>query len=145
MFVGTSGGSVHFSVGRRKDATGNDTDLGVNIVAGYNSGIQQQCLPKPTLGSAYPASPMNAVQCLCPPSGTASYSGDTGIFPVFVNLGAPENPDMGACIFCSGDFASASLVEVAMYGKTFRFITGGGNLNPTTNGNSLARVAMRYE
>lgn len=141
----TSNVGMTCAVGRRKDSAGNDLDYGVNITAAWLTGRSQQYLPKPSLGSAYPSAAMTSLQSLCPPSGTGSYNGDTGAFPVFFNLGAPENPDMGLCIYCVGDYATGAVVPVTMYGQTYNFITMGAGISPTANGNGNARVAVRYQ
>lgn len=118
-----AGGGV--SIERLRDATGNPlaTGLQISIESRGTGGKTAQVLFPPAFGFAYPATAL-AWTAAIPNSGTASYGGSIGLFPVLANLGFPSNPGIGLLSYFQTDSPTpGAIIPVSLYGVTRNYMT----------------------
>ena len=136
--------SLSFYIERVKDASGVATNSGITMVSADTNGVIQQYLGRKGLG--FPYAPSSGCMCSIPYGITsASYSGNIGLFPVFVNCGYANNPDLGGAVYIIADIAIETDVELSIFSSNHNYKTAGrnyGNINNNTNAKSLA---VRYE
>lgn len=144
MFA-NSGLLLPFYIERTKNASGGNTTTGVNIVWSAVSKNYQVFFPRK--GLQHPLTQIEySICCLFPGTGTtASYAGDIGLFPIMPMLGYTENPDLGACVYFTGDIAFNTDVALTILGSSHVYKTIAGSIG-TVNGNGNGKsLAMRYE
>jgi hypothetical protein len=136
-----------FWIERAKDDTGANTDIGVDIgVKSYVSSqrISQVFFPKD--GLQFPYAPTYGVPCLVPYSGSFSYDGNLGIFPVYTYCGYVANPNLALCIYNTASIGYGSIISLTIFGATHKYILTncpGGSINGNTA--STLCIALRYE
>lgn len=122
MFVNTTFPymSFGFSISRFLDDSGNPLDEATQVVifAGSNKKFQQVI---PMRGGAFPSVGLTNFQCALPPSGTGSYGGNVGVYPILPYFGYPANPT-GICAFFAADITSGSTLSFNMYGSSWDFV-----------------------
>ncbi len=123
---------------RLKDATGAIQNIGVAITMdGRTNGKQAQVVFSEYYGGVYPSS-ISSWTAAVPNSGTASFGGNIGLFPVFPNLGYPYNPNVSvlAC-FCNDIPTPGSTFSATLYGvaRTYMVTSQYGLVPSGLNGN----------
>ncbi len=142
MFCNTTYLIVYY-IERTKTSAGANNANGVNLVGAYTSVVLQQYFPASGLG--YPLTPMASLCCTVPFAGAGSYGGNIGLFPIFPYIGYPDNPDLGGCIYFTGDIAADTSVTLSILGANHVYITVAGAIG-TINANATAKsIALRYE
>jgi len=136
--------SIGFSIERFKDNSGVPTNAGVNIVAFGPSFKFQQCLPR--YGSSFPNVIQPGLCCMAPYTGTGSYDGNIGLFPVHSMRGYTDNPDLGCCVYCISDIATNTGIDLTILGASHHYVALGFSIG-AINGNTgqTFGVALRYE
>lgn len=118
-----AGGGV--SIERLRDSAGNalGTGLQISIESRGTAGKTAQVLFPTLLGYAYPATAL-AWTAAIPASGTASFGGTIGLFPVLPNLGYPGNPGIGMLSYFQTDSPTpGAIIPVSMYGVSRNYMT----------------------
>lgn len=105
------------SLERLRDATGATLPTGLQITLDSRSaGKLAQVIFSPSFGQFYPAAP-SAWTAAMPNSGTASFGGNIGLFPILANLGYPNNPGLGALgVFNTDSPVGGAIISVSEYG-----------------------------
>jgi len=153
MFVGTTN-PLMLSIERLKDSSGNNIDDGVDIfwtscIAGSAS---NRTYPYqffwPLKGIQYPYTVAAGLCSSVPYSGSASYAGNVGLFPIFPAVGYNSNPDLGILIYDSATINSlGSIMTVELYGDNHDYLITGATSTTAFNGSALTSwaLAMRCE
>ncbi|MFA5036901.1 MAG: hypothetical protein WC479_06970 [Candidatus Izemoplasmatales bacterium] len=133
-----------FTLERTKNANGSNNSNGVNAVWVYSGANYQQYFPKK--GQGFPVSPASAgICCLCPYTGTASYGGNIGLFPILPYIGYADNPDLGACVYFTADISAATDISLTILGSSHTYKTMGNAIGTVNSNSSSKSLALRYE
>jgi hypothetical protein len=134
-------GAGGLSIERLRDSSGNALATGLQISMETRStlGKTAQVLFQPVYGYAYPATAL-AWTAAIPASGTASFGGTIGLFPVLPNLGYPGNPGIGLLAYFQTDSPTpGAIIPVSIYGVSRNYMTpfsAAGLFGTSLNGNS---------
>lgn len=147
--------SFGFYIERLKNNAGAVAAGGVDVFAfGYETNGAtaatsfQQWLCDTNVGLKNPNTPATVPLCAMPATGTGTFGGNVGLYPIVPIQGYAGFPTMGALAFFAADITTSGVgITLSMYGTNHNFITTVNTpTQPTLNGNTAAwGVAMRYE
>lgn len=148
--TGSSGYHIAVSVDRLRDASGNATADGINLVwhTGYSSNYAGAVV-LPAVGAMFPTTALVFPMCLIPTSAAGGISVPSGLgieacfSYVYPYLGAPGNPDLGCIVYPAEVYQvpGGAAVEIEIYGVTHTFVCA-GIWTSTVNGNSGANCSI---